>query len=196
MRTLGDPFDWLDAMRQDCSDHGVDVSFATRDDCFGYFDPQKRRLEVPVADGWLETLAHEYSHFCQEKEGLFPEVWPTDGPVEFLDAWGNGGRGTPRQVLRATRQVQRCELDAERRAVKLIRQYGLTHDLDGYLRRAWCNVMGYEFQRRTRKWWVEGKPYPWQVPEIRERIPARLPRLNEIATLSTDLETLFRVHCT
>lgn len=193
----GDVLDFLDLVRSECDAEKIGLTFLPRRGVFGMFDESKRRIEVSIQEhDWLLTLAHEHAHFRQWREGLFPSIWPNDGPVERFEAWmEKKAILTGRGLTSTVRLIQRCELDAERRAVKMIRAYGLTNDLTSYLKRAWCNVMGYEFARRHKTWWTEGLPYPWDVPEISNRIPARLPTVSGLGKIDPTLDHLILAHC-
>lgn len=119
----------------------------------GEFDDKRRRLVVCVNDGnWLTTLAHELGHLEQWASGsaLFKSDDKSD---EDFDAWLHGKRiMSTRTLQRITRKIQRCELDAERRAVRYIRQFDLRDDVPSYIRAANFYVWQYEAARRLGRW--------------------------------------------
>lgn len=119
----------------------------------GEFDDKKRRLVVCVNDQhWLTTLAHELGHLEQWASGS--ELFRSDDTSdEDFDAWLRGDRLMSARSLRGiTRKIQRCELDAERRAVRYIRKFDLCADVPGYIRAANFHVWQYEAARRLGRW--------------------------------------------
>jgi hypothetical protein len=81
---------------------------------------EPNRLEVANVPNWQEILAHEYGHFLQRQEGLFLEY---DGDAA-------------RYSETARRTVTECELDAEKRAWRILRRFGLLKDPTQYRQRA------------------------------------------------------------
>lgn len=166
-------FRFVDHVRAECDKHGIRYYFgiSRRGRNVGYFDDKRRFLFVSVAESdWLTTLAHEFGHLLQWTEGRFgftPRSEDVDARFEeWLD--GKHPRYSARRVLRLVRAIQRCELDAERRAIRLARRWRLTTDFDAVIKSANANVWRYEVARQIRTW-------PSNTDETMEsQLPARL----------------------
>lgn len=109
---------------------------------------------------WIKTFVHEYSHFCQ---------WKEKSPAWKLHQGTRGSDldkivhnrpiklGTLRRILQRTRDV---ELDAEIRAVKLIKRYNLPLNLKNYIRTANVYIHFYNYLETYRQWYkCENEPY-------------------------------------
>lgn len=171
-----DALAFLDLVRQSCKDAGVrfylEPRELLRERDFGVFDNVKRTLRVAGAGpDWWATLAHEFAHLCQWVEA--DPTWKHEDAEGDFDAWFAGKKKIePRELVRITRAIQRCELDAERRSIRFIRDYRLG-DVGHAIKRANFHVWQYEIARRTEKW-VEAKP------ELEAAMPDELMRANEI----------------
>lgn len=149
--------DFLAYARGECAHAGVklylDPRAGTKDGYLGAFDYFKKELLVCVANPlWLGVLAHELSHLHQWAQNV--PAW-SKGLQEDCDAvyenWIKGKDTKPELVKQAVRGIQRCEWDAEKRAVKLIKKYRLV-DPKIYTRSANMYILKYEFARRHRAW--------------------------------------------
>jgi hypothetical protein len=118
--------------------------------CSGYFCETEKVLAVAMdrAD-WIEILAHEYCHLTQWVDGV--DVWEKGctGLVK-MDNWMNGSR--VRDIKKYLGYVRDLELDNEKRAVTLIKKWGLDVDLDMYIKKANAYVQFYNYIYHTRKW--------------------------------------------
>ena len=118
--------------------------------CSGYFCETDKVLAVAMdrAD-WIEILAHEYCHLTQWVDGV--DVWKKGctGLVK-MDNWMNGSR--VRDIKKYLGYVRDLELDNEKRAVTLIKKWGLDVDLDMYIKKANAYVQFYNYIYHTRKW--------------------------------------------
>jgi len=118
--------------------------------CSGYFCETEKVLAVAMdrAD-WIEILAHEYCHLTQWVDGV--DVWKKGctGLVK-MDNWMNGSR--VRDIKKYLGYVRDLELDNEKRAVTLIKKWGLDVDLDMYIKKANAYVQFYNYIYHTRKW--------------------------------------------
>lgn len=124
--------------------------------CAGYFDYGKKLLVVAALDpNWLSTLAHEYAHFVQWKNNRFFGDAEQKKHSDF-DAWINdkyNAEYTPEYILECARQVQRCELDAERQTLDFLVNYGLTIDkVEEHIKQANAYVWFYEVVRQVGRW--------------------------------------------
>jgi len=134
------------------------------------FDSSKGIIVAAQHPDWLLHLAHEYGHFQQSKEG-HPD-WKYD-PVD-LEAWIDGRVEYHYADLEEiVRSLQRLEHDAERRALKHIRQHKLG-DATSYARKANRYILSFEIARRYRVW-------PDIPDEYLVHFPARLMPLSQIS---------------
>lgn len=119
-------------------------------DARGKWNETTAVLEVAVGDDdWPLVLAHEIGHVEQtiEKLSFASTAWWT------FNRWTdtNVTDIPPRRLLTATRTIQRCEHDAERRAIDLIKAFDLGDHAE-YAREANADLWRYEFARLSRKW--------------------------------------------
>lgn len=143
-------------------------------DARGVWDEPAMTLKVAMGDpDWPLVLAHEIGHVEQTIEKLsFPSsAWWT------FNRWTdtNATDIPPRRLLAATRTIQRCEHDAERRAIELIKAYGLG-DVAEYARQANADLWRYEFARLSRRWpMLNGAPTLCPPKLIRESAFSKIP---------------------
>lgn len=167
------PLAFLDFVRGECAYAGVRLDLVpkarTRAGDLGSFDGETRVLRVCVgAPDWLCLLAHETAHLRQwrERPAFFDAA-----DVDAFEGWCEGRRRLkPHRLLEITRAIQRLELDAERRAVRLIRKFRLTDDVASYARGACLYVWNYEVARRIGRW----PRYGARLDEVRAAMPVRL----------------------
>lgn len=120
----------------------------------GLFEPDALTLTVAVkAKFWFQTLLHEYSHFLQHLKGQ----WVSEFDIRKFDAFNDWMAGDAQlstsRLIDCVRTIQSCELDAEKRVVRLRRSWHLpTFNWDRYIRGANVYVLSYEAARLTRKW--------------------------------------------
>jgi hypothetical protein len=119
----------------------------------GYWSDDDRKLNVAIyCDEWLTVLAHEYGHFCQWKENKFVDRATGNAYVDF-DEWLEGKVELSKKKLEKTCElIQKCELDCEKRALKLIKEYKLYKDEKLYIQKANSYVLGYQAAKTKRKW--------------------------------------------
>ena len=144
---------FLELVQQDCLRHGVEIVFHPKSEIklskkiavSGYWSDDDKKLNVAIyCDEWLTVLAHEYGHFCQWKENKFLDKATSNAYVHF-DEWIEGKIELPKNKLEKTCElIQKCELDCEKRALKLIKQYKLYKDEKLYIQKANSYVLGYE----------------------------------------------------
>lgn len=176
---------FLNYVQARCAQAGIEFVLSptkmTRDGDIGVFDDVKKRLTVCAArEDWLTTVAHECAHMDQWFEAA--KVWTSCREDDWLsyDAWLAGKqRVTPRALVGITRRIQRVELDAERRALHMIREHGLAADVPAYVRAANHGVWQYEVARRLGRW-------PDPHPEAIKLMPDRLMRVSEIGSPPAD----------
>lgn len=144
----------------------------------GYFHERSRRVVVAVGrDMWPATLAHELGHVEQMIAGEYAAAWPWHVFGEHL-----ARRPTkPRRLLSAVRTMQRCEHDAERHALALIRAFGLEVDREEYARQANGYLWKHEVARRTGF---------WSGAAVYALCPSRLIPLSEIGRVPPNVESV------
>jgi hypothetical protein len=116
----------------------------------GEFHEGTRRLAVAIGDpDWSGVLAHELGHVEQLIEKTFAKIGPAQ---DVFDKHIHGHPQPPRTLLRATRALQRMEMDAERHALRLIHEFNLPVDVLRYVKSANAYVLGFEWARRHGRW--------------------------------------------
>lgn len=171
---------FLEHAQKRCGEYAVTLVLAPRRTTkfgdYGEFDSEKRRVAVCVNDpGWLTTLAHELGHMDQWIENSPEWMAVRDYDYTDFDSWYRGQKLSPKALQNIVRRIQRCELDAERRALRTIRQFGLG-DPRAYAQGANFHVWQYEAARRFGHW---VSPPEKHSPEI----PDRLMRLSDVGRL-------------
>lgn len=118
--------------------------------CSGYFCETDKVLAVAMKrSDWIEILAHEYCHLTQWVDGV--EVWKKGCTGLYkMDDWMNGS--DVRGIKKYLGYVRDLELDNEKRAVALIKKWGLNVDIDMYIKKANAYVQFYNYIYHTRKW--------------------------------------------
>jgi hypothetical protein len=148
-------------VQEDCLRHGVEIilhpkqqiKLSRKIDVSGFWNDDDRELNVAIyCDEWLTVLAHEYGHFCQWKENKFVDKDTSEAYVLF-DEWIDGRKNLSKKKLdKVCELIQKCELDCEKRALKLIKEYKLYKDEKLYIQKANSYVLGYSAAKVTRKW--------------------------------------------
>lgn len=132
----------------------------------GWFDAEgqpKLAIAVGVDEyHWLGVLLHEYGHVQQwvEQSDLWRAV---DAHTTTMHDWLDGK--SCKNIAKVMAETQALEADAERRAVRLIKEYGADIDLDKYCRQANAYLHFHNVLLETRKWFAKGKG-PYQSPEV------------------------------
>ena len=138
--------------------------------CSGYFDEEEKVLAVAMnSDIWLGVLVHEYCHLTQ---------W-----VDNCKEWKAGCRGLPKvdewlggknikNIDKYLNDSRDLELDNEKRAVKLIKKWGLDVDTDRYTQKANAYVQFYNWMKETRRW-ATPKNSPYRNETIISSMPKR-----------------------
>lgn len=121
----------------------------------GYCCFQTKTIGILQNKDWLGTLAHEYAHFLQWKQG---EKTKKDvdrcnfTPMEVIESYvKNKSRMTPR-VKRSFRLIRANEASCEVMAAKLIRKYRLPIDLKQYRKEANLQLILYHIAEERQVW--------------------------------------------
>jgi hypothetical protein len=163
------PGDFLDFVKETCARNGIKLKIGRGKSVvmkpfgfrvLGYFDEGGSILACASggsAQDFLSTLVHEFAHVLQWIEG--------DKTYKFCDhrkygsvqnavcMWINNEITLNNKILiRYTQKMIDCELNAERRAVKLIKEFNLPIDLDIYKSKASAVLYSYWVSIKTKKW--------------------------------------------
>lgn len=156
----------------------------------GHFSSSRIAVCVHRED-WTTVLAHEISHLLQDKEGKWPDLTDAD-----YNAWLEGKKRVPaRKLLALTRRIQRSELDCERRALRLIREFGLCEDPGRYVQGACAYVWSYEYGRRYRSIWYDHGIEMMDHPELLALLPRRLMSVRDIGKIPPEFEAQMLALC-
>lgn len=165
-----------DCLKHKCSVHleqkeRVDLNEDLK--CSGYFDvPPILVVAIKKPQKyWLQTLVHEYCHFCQWKEQmpLFLEFDNING-MSLYDDWLSGkSELTKIQINKCTKAIQALEKDCEQRSIETIKTFNLPIDTERYTKRANSYLYFYELVKKYKKWYVKKSPY--EVDEIVNIMP-------------------------
>jgi len=146
----------------------------------GYFSDDDRELlcctKAPFKH-WFGTFVHESSHMDQFLENS--KAWrrlERKGPgtldaCDMFFAWLEGDKLESDTLKWATERTRDMELDCEKRTVQKIKDWGLSLDIEDYIRSANSYVLFYNFVRKHRVWTRPGKGV-YRSPKIRNLIPA------------------------
>lgn len=148
-------------------------------------DYETGRLRITTRPcSWFQVFLHEYCHFRQDVDGT---PWFHDpavsGSWELFFDWLEGEPAPVYSVLYAVRHIQRCELDCERRALRIARRYGFSSvDPRAYAASANAYVWQHEAARQLRAWNRPRRP-PNSCGKILRLCPDKLMRTSHIHKL-------------
>lgn len=122
---------------------------------------------------WFETFVHEYCHFLQELDkGYNPG---DDGMWGEYDEWLSGGKTLSQKKLKLyTDKIRACEVDCEKRVVKLIREYDLPIDEKRYIQEANVYAQFYSLATKYRSWYK--KVSPCSIEALADMMPTHFKR--------------------
>jgi len=145
--------------------------------CSGFFDSTSKTFVCGVKKPlsvWLPIYVHEYCHFLQWRDGsvYFDPRYPRYCE-STVDDWLAGNSFSKTKIFNSIEASKECELDCEKRVVKLIKKFNLPMDVDNYIKRANVYVMFYNYVMIRRKWVPKGKPMPYNIKKLRELFPPR-----------------------
>lgn len=153
-----DVWTFLKMVADRCVDNGVKLRLLgikrTRAGDLGCFDEISKVMTVCVGyEQWPMILAHESAHMDQNAEGFLTNEFRGKDLYTLFEKWCKGKvRVRERELKRIVTVIQRTELDAERRAVKMASQFCLSDDIPNYIRRANIYIWKYEVARRLGFW--------------------------------------------
>lgn len=152
----------------------------------GYFDETVPTLVCSMKrPDSLEILAHEYSHLTQWRERI--DLWKAvEVSMPKLDEWLEG-----KDIPSIERHIAACrdlELDNEKRAVKIIKEFELPIDINHYVKKANAYVMFYNYMMVSRRWCTP-KNSPYKNKTIIEAMPNKFNM--KYSSIPTRLHKLF-----
>lgn len=126
----------------------------------GYFDEDSRLLHCGKGSNeteFLSTLVHEFAHVLQwiEKDVHYKKCdHQKHGSVQnAVCMWVNNEINISQKKLESyTQKVIACELNAERRALKIIKEFDLPIDTKKYCEHASATLYTYWLTLKTKKW--------------------------------------------
>jgi hypothetical protein len=157
--------------------------------CSGYFCDEERVLACSMgAKDGLEILVHEYAHLTQWQDGY--KLWKEAGKaLPIIDEWLEGKYKRPQTLQKAFDIAIELERNNEMRSVRLINEWGLSIDVDKYIKKANSYLMFYNWMKQTRKW-----SKPTNQPYHNKRIVAVMPTNFKLdySKLPKRFETIYR----
>ena len=164
----------------ECVKKGVSVYFKNKDfvwtdntKCSGFFDENNKIIVVATKKSqknFFPIFVHEFCHFQQ---------WSEEDPV-FLDTsnnieldsdmwnWLEGEKVPMSRVRKSILAYQKLELDCEKRVIQKIKDFGLSIEMNNYIKMANVYVLFYSLLLKTRKWYY--KP-PYNSSKLLKIIP-------------------------
>lgn len=146
-------------LRKRCKEVGVklilrrscQLSLGGGQKCSGYFCDNERVIVVARKHTeWLAILVHEFSHMEQWLENSI--LWQKElacGNSEF-GRWLDGKE--VKGINKAITNIINLELDADKRALKKIKDYDLPINTVTYIQKANEYILSYRHMLKTRKW--------------------------------------------
>ena len=163
---------FIEFAKSECKKHGVKFKPYKRsyvkltDDikCGGYFDDGSDSGKPVLAfaqgrEDFIELMVHEYCHMTQWLDGI--ELWEIcSDSMTIIDEWLSGKDHPDKLVECAINNSRDLELDNEKRAVKIFKEWNIPVDLELYTKKANAYVNFYNYMKTTRKWSDPGNsPY-------------------------------------
>lgn len=138
----------------------------------GFFSEEDRELVVAAKmEDFEQFVAHELCHVKQWQDGVhkcddaYDDWWKWLSGEKFLD---------PATVITYTRMVSLCEMDCEKRTVKLLEQFGLLGQKSRreYVKTANAYILCHEIARMQGRWPVAGRT-PMEIEKIWGLLPSK-----------------------
>lgn len=158
----------------------------------GYFDGYNKVFCVDVNEPleyWIKVFVHEYCHFLQYLDGLINEDYYATSI--FSDWVAGDARVTKRVLNKHCKLIQFIELDAERRALRLIKKHKLPINTSEYTQEANYSVLLFTMTKKYRKWFTS-RSY-----QARDVIVASMPKrlITSFSKMPDGFEDLVLEHC-
>lgn len=151
-------------------------------------------LEFTVAMGGsfrgsMSVYVHEYGHYLQWLDDT--SIWHDEDHVTPFFNWLEGEQDTitKKQVYGA----QMLELDCEKKAVELIKDFDLPINLDWYIKCANAYLFSYNSIYKRRKWTAKKSCH--RVKKIYDMMPTHFLPKHEYKTLPPKFDELVDKYC-
>lgn len=163
-------------VKEECKTHGVKLRLKKRKYLVlsgnvrvsGYFDDENKELVVAINNPeWLGVLVHEFAHLTQWVENCEPWRRLGDSLTKLHD-WLEGQQ--VKGIKKALAKARDLELDNEKRAVKIIKEWGLPINTRLYTQKANAYISFYNWMYYTRRWCTV-KNSPYRNPNIYGEMP-------------------------
>lgn len=173
-----------------CITNHITVSFISHEKVLsdgvlvsGYYDGTKKELCVATKRPQKEYFPIFLHEFCHAEQDI--ENWTLEGESNQTSndiwEWLTGKDIPMNRVKKSARIYQKTELDCEKRAVRYIKKYGLSIDIENYIKNANIYVYFYSSLLETRQW--ETKQSIFNHPELMKLVPDHF--LNSYVKLPT-----------
>ena len=158
-------------IEQQCKLHNITLQISkdkSVDDCAGYFEEPPALIAVATGKStiqWILTLVHEFSHATQWidqcKAWTDCSIGKDDVSLMWEDWLSHNREFSKRDVRKCLTILGRLEFDADKRGVKLLKQFNMpTKLIEKYSQQSWAYSMFYQVMIYTRQWYKVGKePY-------------------------------------
>lgn len=186
---------FIQHVKEKCAEYGIKciirhvkyVKLSGNIQCGGWFDEEGKELVCASnRPDFLQILVHEFSHLTQWIEQCDPWV-NANTSLGLVDEW-LGGKEI-RNISKHLGVSRDLELDNEKRAVKHIKKFKLSINIDDYIRRANAYVQFYNWLYYTRRW-ATNKNSPYK----NKRVIATMPKTFHMnyQKMSKKVEKVFR----
>jgi len=122
----------------------------------GYFSDADKIIVCASGNSffyWFSTFIHEFCHFEQWLSGKHANWFKRE--QDILEKWLNGKNYSNSYILKCIRTIQECELDCEKRTLKIIDDFDLPINKKRYVKIANMSLIFYNYVFLRRTW---GKP--------------------------------------
>lgn len=121
---------------------------------------------------FVGVVAHEYAHFLQWLEYSNRSIDADDNAATIFFGWLGGKDYENKEVQRAFMRITIMERDAERRAVEIIKKFGLDVHIPRYIQRANCYIYMHWVMRERRSWnYKKGAKNPMRSSKLIGMMP-------------------------
>lgn len=155
--------------------------------CGGYFDSDIPKLACAMDHEESKTLLiHEYCHMTQWLDEM--PLWNESAEsIELVDKW-LGGEDVE-NIGKHVRISKDLELDNEKRAVQIMKDWDLEIDIEDYIRKSNAYVLFYLYLEKSRKWSVPGNS-PYTNKRVLELMSSKFDMNYDV--LDPTIEKIFR----
>lgn len=159
----------------------------------GFFS-ESGKLDVAAKNrSWFGIFVHEYGHFRQWIE--YCPVWKHyDRTVKKWDDWVARKVDMSKERIQIEfKAVRDLELDCEKRAVEMMKQFNLPIDIKEYIKGANAYIFFHAYVQKNRQWCDKKSPY--KVQAILDLMPTKFLKNHEYNKMPPGFEELITKHC-